>query len=483
MKTSGQTHTFSLSRMSRSLRYGLLAVTLSLSPLGIMQHASAAEYLLGPQDKVRLKIYEWRASMDTIFEWTALNDQFTVGANGKLSLPFVGEINAAGVDPGTLGKTIGQLLMEHMGLGRSPDVSVEVVQFRPFYIVGQVTTPGEFPYRPGLTVLQAVGIAGGLKTRDDTATRLEREAIAGRGDIGLLTLAGTNLLARKARLNAELSNADEVSFPDQLTQRASDSTVKLAMEQERMVFQARRDAMNTQIQALRDLKDFLVKEQASLESQLQLYDTQIELVQKELSGVSALVDKGFSAAARQITMERSLAQVRSDRLTAETAVFRARQEISRTNIAILDVGNNRRTEVTAALRETQTQLNDISRKADTTMQLLHETEVTAPRLLAMRNRNDEVVPEFVVVRRAADGTTSEIKATDTMAVNPGDIVKVKIPLPQLDDGLFSSNDDTTSAVPDASAMSSETLLPATTPSDTATSLTEAGPAATLPTTQ
>ena len=120
--------------------------------------ASAAEYLLGPQDKVRLKVYEWRASRDVIFEWTALNDSFVVGADGTLFLPFVGQIRAEGTAPGDLARSIGDRLMQHMGLSRQPDVAVEIAQYRPFYIVGNVKQPGEFPYRPGLTVLQALGI-------------------------------------------------------------------------------------------------------------------------------------------------------------------------------------------------------------------------------------------------------------------------------------------------------------------------------------
>lgn len=447
METEGLPRSRSaISALTLPLRRIALATAVSLAP-GI-PHATAAEYLLGPQDKIRLKIYEWRASRDTIFEWTALNDQFIVGANGKLSLPFVGEINAAGSEPGALGTAIGEMLMDHMGLGHPPDVSVEVVQFRPFYIVGQVTTPGEFPYRPGLTVLQAVSIAGGLRNREDSSTRLEREVISGRGDISLLALAGTNLMARKARLKAELANADDVAFPEQLTLRASDSSVALAMEQERLVFRARKDGMKTQLQALNSLKDFLGQELTSLEAQLALYDEQIELVQKELTGVSTLVDKGLSVAPREIALERTLAQVRSDRLAAETAVFRARQEISRTDISILDVNNKHATEVSESLRETQAQMNEISRKADTAIQMLHDSEVTAPRLLALRTRAEEAEPVYVIVRPMPDGKSTEISASDATEVEPGDTVKVKIPLPSLDEGGFMlSTDNLSSELP------------------------------------
>lgn len=419
------------------LRRVVVAAALSIAAGSAGVHSvSAAEYLLGPQDKVRLKIYEWQASKDSIFEWTALNDEFTVGADGKLSLPFAGEVNAAGSAPGKLGSVIADLLMEHMGLGRAPDVSVEVVQFRPFYIVGEVRTPGEFPFRPGLTILQALSIAGGLRTREDNIPRLEREMISERGDISVLAQAGLNLMARKARLVAELNGADDITFPDQLAKRSNEGSVALAMEQERLVFRARKDGMNTQIRAFNGLKDFLDKELSSLEEQVTLYDRQIELVQKELKGVSALVDKGLSEAPRQMSLERTLAQVRSDRLAAETAVFRARQEISRTDISILELSNQRATEVSQSLRETQAQINENSRKADTAMQMLRESQTAAPQLLALRTAAEETEPVYVVVRQTPDGKSTEIPATETTAVEPGDTVKVRIPLPPLgDNGL------------------------------------------------
>jgi polysaccharide export outer membrane protein/exopolysaccharide production protein ExoF len=393
----------------------------------------AGEYLLGPQDKVRLKIYEWRASRDVIFEWTALNDQFTVGADGSLSLPFVGEIQAAGTDSGDLGRAIGERLMRHMGLGRQPDVAVEVVQFRPFYIVGHVTAPGEFPFRPGLSVLQAVSIAGGLRTREESIGRLEREVIAGRGEIGLLDLSGIALLARKARLEAELADASQIRFPDQLTARTDDASTALLMEQERLIFQARRDGLSTQLRALQELKAFLEKELEALEAQLVFYDRQIELVQKELTGVSSLVNKGFATAPREISLERALTQVQSDRLSAQTSLLRARQEISRTDISSLELRNRYTNDVTVALRETQAQLDETGRKADTAMQLLHESEIAAPRLLAFRTGAARAEPTYTILR-LIEGQTTEVKAGESTPVEPGDTVKVEIPLPWIDDG-------------------------------------------------
>lgn len=390
---------------------------------------AAAEYLLGPQDKVRLKIYEWRASRDVIFEWTALNDEFVVGADGTLFLPFVGQIRAQGTAPGDLARSIGDRLMQHMGLGRQPDVAVEIVQFRPFYIVGHVTQPGEFPYRPGLTVLQALGIAGGLRTREETMQRLEREVIAGRGDVGLLALTNVSLLAKKARLEAELAGREEVAFPAELNDRAKDATVTLMMEQERTIFAARKDAMTTQLRALRELREFLEKELVSLEKQLTFHDKQVELVQKELTGVSSLVQKGLAVAPRELSLERTVAQMQSDRLASETSLLRARQEMSKTDIAILELSNRHANEVAETLRETQLQLNEAVRKADTAVQLLYETEVTAPALLASRERSERAKPVYKIVRTTNSGT-EELTVEETAPIEPGDTVKVEIPLPQ-----------------------------------------------------
>lgn len=391
--------------------------------------ASAAEYLLGPQDKVRLKVYEWRASRDVIFEWTALNDTFTVGADGTLFLPFVGQIRAEGTAPGDLARAIGDRLMQHMGLGRQPDVAVEIAQYRPFYIVGNVKQPGEFPYRPGLTVLQSLGIAGGLPIREDDVSRLEREVISSQGDVGLLALSNVSLLARKARLQSELAGGDDITFPAELTDRASNQTIALAMDQERKIFAIRKDSLSTQLRSLRELKDFLQQELVSLEQQLTFHDKQIELIQKELAGVSNLVQKGLAVAPRELSLEGTVAQMQSDRLAAETSMLRVRQEISKTDIEILNLSNQHSSEVAESLRETQQQLNEVTSKSDTAVQLLHETQVTAPALLALRQNAAKAKPIFTIVRPKDNGT-EELAAQETTLVEPGDTVKVEIPLPQ-----------------------------------------------------
>ncbi|PDT83704.1 polysaccharide biosynthesis/export family protein [Sinorhizobium sp. BJ1] len=410
-----------------------LSAAFSILPAGGPTAAVANdEYILGPQDKVRIKIYEWRASRDLIFEWVGLNDEFTVSAGGALSLPFAGEVRAAGLTPNDLARAIGDELMRNMGLGRRPDASVEVVQHRPFYIVGHVMQPGEFPYRPELTVLQALSIAGGLRTREESIARFEREVIQGRGDVSLLRLENLNLLARKARLEAELTDAEKIQFPSSLVSRQEDRAVSLLMEQERSIFQARREGFQTQIRALQNLREFLEKELVSLDAQLVFHDRQIQLIQKELKDVSSLVSKGLAAAPREMNLERGLTQYQSERLTAETSLLRARQEISRTEISILELRNRYKNEVTVTLRETQAELDALGRRAETAFQLLHESEISGPRFLARRAQAASAKPVYTIMR-ATDGGSEELPAIESSVVRPGDTLKVEIPMSDLDD--------------------------------------------------
>jgi polysaccharide export outer membrane protein/exopolysaccharide production protein ExoF len=400
--------------------FALILLNMNAGPAG------AADYLLGPQDKVRVKAYEWRASRDEIFEWDGLNDEFTVGASGTLSLPFAGEVGAAGITPGELAGRIADRLRSEMGLGRRPDTSVQIVQFRPFYIVGRVDHPGEFPYRPGLTVLQALSIAGGLQKANDGLMRLGRDAISARGDLQILGAQAANLLARRARLEAELKQSDTLDFSDELM-RPKDASAELAMQQERLIFQARREALSTQMRALEQLKDFLEKEVVSLAAQNQTEERQVQLIKKELSSISLLVDKGLTAVPRQLGLERTLAQIEGERLRVETSLLRAKQEISRAEIAILELKNKRANDVAIELRETQAKLEEVDRKNETTEELLYEAEITAPQLLAQRARSRRMQPVYRIVRQRGQNTV-ELSATESTAVEPGDTIKVEVPL-------------------------------------------------------
>jgi polysaccharide export outer membrane protein len=114
----------------------------------------AGEYHLGPGDQVRI----------ITFGEEQLTGEFRVDASGDIALPLVGTVHAAGKTPPQLEAATKDVLIRSR-LYKNPSVSVEVVNYRPVFILGEVTKPGQYPYQPGMTVLTAVAVGGGFTYR------------------------------------------------------------------------------------------------------------------------------------------------------------------------------------------------------------------------------------------------------------------------------------------------------------------------------
>lgn len=113
----------------------------------------AEAYPLGAGDKVRL----------TVFNEPTLSGEFSVGTDGNLSLPLIGNVQALGKTTGDVSALVQGMLAD--GYLRSPRVAMEVINYRPFFILGEVRSPGEYPYVSDLTVLNAVATAQGFTPR------------------------------------------------------------------------------------------------------------------------------------------------------------------------------------------------------------------------------------------------------------------------------------------------------------------------------
>ena len=110
-------------------------------------------YILGTGDRVRV----------IVFGETDLSGEFVVDSTGRIALPLVGELKAEGLSVRQFERAVETLLkVDYL---KDPRVSIEVLNFRPFYILGEVSRPGTYPYTSGLTVLNAVVTAGGFTYR------------------------------------------------------------------------------------------------------------------------------------------------------------------------------------------------------------------------------------------------------------------------------------------------------------------------------
>ncbi len=111
-------------------------------------------YKLGGGDQLRI----------ITFGNDQLTGQFRVDDQGKIAMPLIGNVDAAGLSPSELATKLSETLKDQKFL-KDPSVSVEVLAYRPIYVLGEVAKPGQYAYQPGMTVLTAVAIAGGYTYR------------------------------------------------------------------------------------------------------------------------------------------------------------------------------------------------------------------------------------------------------------------------------------------------------------------------------
>ena len=115
------------------------------------------QYRLGAGDKIKI----------VVFGQTDLSGEFQLDGNGRISLPLIKEIQASGLTVVELASAITSRLSPDYLI--NPKISIEVLNYRPFYIIGEVKNPGQYPYVSGMTVLTAVALAGGYTYRAKTS--------------------------------------------------------------------------------------------------------------------------------------------------------------------------------------------------------------------------------------------------------------------------------------------------------------------------
>lgn len=116
---------------------------------------AATAYTLGVGDRIRV----------TVFGEADLSGEFQIDGQGDVSMPLIGTVRAVGRSTRSLEDHMAGLYGD--GYLVNPQISIEVLNFRPFFILGEVNRPGSYPYREGLTVLNAVALAGGFTFRAD----------------------------------------------------------------------------------------------------------------------------------------------------------------------------------------------------------------------------------------------------------------------------------------------------------------------------
>ena len=382
--------------------------------------AAAEPYRLGTEDRIEVRAVSWDEPTRAYVRWDVLDGQYTVQADGTLSLPLAGPVRATGLTLADLTDSIGSALRDRGGLLSVPELAISIIEYRPFYVTGDVAQPGAYGTRPGLTALQAVALAGGTSQRragDPDRDRDENLRQASRLVRTLGDLARAR--ARSDRLTAEMEEAETIAFADDLFHPDGEDRLRSILESERAIFTARRQALALQQETLEDLGKLLAAEIENLERKLKGQADQIRLAEGMLSTVSGLASQGLARNQQLAESETRLLALQGEETDLLNNIYRARQRITENARDLVELRTRHRTEV----------VQDLQRVAETIEQLQVERDVNERLLMAdgateIVGLGLEMETIYQVMRAgAADGMAETV--TPSAPIGPGDVLIVQ----------------------------------------------------------
>ncbi|MGF0538941.1 polysaccharide biosynthesis/export family protein [Agrobacterium sp. ES01] len=381
--------------------------------------AQDGEYHLGVMDQLKIRVAQWQPAEGLIRDWEGVGGDYRIGPTGFISLPFVGEVKAAGRTATEVSSEIGERLQNELALRTMPSASVEIVEFGPIFLAGDVQTPGEYKYAPNLTVLKAVSLAGGLR-RADKGQRFARDFISASGDAAVQDSERDRLLARQARLMAEINGSDEIKMPAELEK--VDGAQRL-IDSETALMKSRRQRYELQLTALADLQSLLQNEIESLSQKGITQKEQLDLINKDRERIGRLKEQGLTTSNRQLSIVGRAADVEGTLLDIDTATLRAKQDISKAKQDEINLRNDWEAQRAKELQDTEAELEKLALKLSTNRQLMSEALEQSAESMKYDAMGKASQVKYTIVRDEGEGP-KEIAVDETVQLQPGDVVKV-----------------------------------------------------------
>jgi polysaccharide biosynthesis/export protein ExoF len=334
-------------------------------------------------------------------------------------MPLLGSLKASGLTTAQLADEISNDLQSRLKLSIRPQASIDIIQYRPFYISGDVNKPGEYPYQPGLTVLQAISVAGGRYRVNDPAL-----VMTATGDLRVNRLEYDQLLARGARLRAELDDAGAMTLPPELQQRQSDPSTAQLIRQEQALFTAHRDALSSETDALNQLKSMLTGEVTSLQDKIKNMDQELALMNQELSNTSTLLQRGLATAPRVYELRQTQLETEGRRLDLDTAMLRAKEDVAKADQSLVELRDKTRNQAETDMSEVEQKLRETSARM-TNETMIADRETASP-------ANDggagaDPAHAICLILRKSNGAAKRIEGDENALVEPGDTIEILRP--------------------------------------------------------
>jgi protein involved in polysaccharide export with SLBB domain len=345
-----------------------------------------------------------------------LTGDYRVGADDMISVPVLGRISVARKTAAELER----MLAERLGrlTGREAHVTVEINEYKPIFATGFLTRPGSFPWKPGMTVLHAETMSGGIfraieggatVTGDSERTKVQR----GVSDL-------KRLLAALARLQAERRSAAKIDVPAELVALVGPVEAEALIAAQSTLLQSRRTAHENQLKAIENSTSTAQQELAGLQKQRVSLQQQIDMRRASQNRFDGLLAKGLVSAEKAIEVQSKIADLEEKTTNVIVATARVQAALLGFQREALNLRHERQAQI-------DTEIFRIEREA---AQL--RIEVDAARS-ALRRMGGSIAGEdgtetgstiaYEIVRQES-GRAHTVAASRFTPLKPGDIVVV-----------------------------------------------------------
>ena len=366
---------------------------------------SKVAYTLGTGDRIQLSAYQRED----------LSGMFRVRPDGTVSIPLIGSVQTDGLTPRELERNLTAAIARVTG--RAVPVTVEVETWRPIYTVGDVDKPGAYPFTPGMTVLQALAVAGGVyrPLREIGALDMSRQAATVVQFNERLKLA----LAERARIVAEQAGTKVVEASKKLLQLADSKEVQRLVDTENSILRENRQTLNVAFKAKNQEIGHIESEIKAYREQRKELALRVKLVTEELKRYETLASKGLARSARTLQLRTEVANLEGTSHAVLASIARSERALIEANRAKETLQTEKRLGLETQLRRVEGEIRELERSLDIFEDLMLRlssssmSQATASKLTKL----------YEIVRTSAQ-KSEIIQATETTLLQPGDVVRI-----------------------------------------------------------
>ncbi|MCF2870428.1 polysaccharide biosynthesis/export family protein [Octadecabacter sp. G9-8] len=375
--------------------------------------AWADNYRVGVNDLLSVQMTSWDQVNSVIIDMPGVSGSFPVDADGDITLALAGQVVAQGSTTAEIARAVEAAMTPYVGIGRTLKVGVSVEVYAPIYVTGQTETPGAYEYTPGLTILQAVSLSGGLAGVTPTEGE-ERNFLTARGTINVLQNELVFLTAQRDRIVIELGQATDFA-------QAETDVASTAQAAELAILQARNARYDYEITSRSSARVSLEEALQVLEEKLATNRSQLDAGLAELRRAEDLAEQGLVTPIRVFERATYINELESRLLDIERSILLARQELQGHERAEGQLLATREEENAMALQQVETSIAETEAQLTAQYDLL---SASAGQVIGQGPNLDPLTAEvtYRVTRVRGDGGT--FAGDPSTPLMPGDVVEV-----------------------------------------------------------